>query len=60
VFWGMVGVTSFGIFMTPVFYVLLRTLARPPKSARAARKAQPQGLGGAALGMQPQGPRDHE
>ena len=60
VFWGMVGVTSFGIFMTPVFYVLLRTLARSPKSARAASKAQPQGLGGAAFGMQPQGPRDHE
>ena len=25
VFSGMLGVTSFGIFLTPVFYVLLRT-----------------------------------
>jgi multidrug efflux pump len=57
VFWGMVGVTSFGIFLTPVFYVLLRTLA----ARRPAVKAQPQareGLGGAPFGMQPQGRRD--
>ena len=27
VFCGMIGVTFFGIFMTPVFYVLLRKLA---------------------------------
>lgn len=26
VFWGMLGVTLFGIFMTPVFYVLIRRL----------------------------------
>lgn len=33
VFAGMIGVTSFGIFLTPVFYVVLRTLAgnRPLK-----------------------------
>ncbi len=28
VFAGMIGVTSFGIFLTPIFYVLLRTLVR--------------------------------
>ena len=28
VFAGMIGVTSFGIFLTPIFYVLLRTLAK--------------------------------
>jgi multidrug efflux pump len=28
VFWGMLGVTFFGLFLTPVFYVLLRTLAK--------------------------------
>jgi multidrug efflux pump len=28
VFFGMLGVTFFGLFLTPVFYVLLRTLAR--------------------------------
>jgi len=33
VFAGMIGVTLFGIFLTPVFYVLLRALAgnRPLK-----------------------------
>jgi multidrug efflux pump len=28
VFAGMIGVTAFGIFLTPVFYVLLRALSR--------------------------------
>ena len=28
VFSGMLGVTLFGLFLTPVFYVLLRTLAQ--------------------------------
>jgi len=47
VFSGMLGVTSFGIFLTPVFYVLLRTMS-------GSRR-----LGGAAaLQVQPQGPRD--
>jgi multidrug efflux pump len=27
VFFGMLGVTSFGLLLTPVFYVVLRTLA---------------------------------
>jgi multidrug efflux pump len=27
VFAGMIGVTNFGLFLTPIFYVLLRTLA---------------------------------
>jgi AcrB/AcrD/AcrF family len=27
VFWGMLGVTFFGIFFTPVFYALFRTLS---------------------------------
>jgi len=32
VFFGMLGVTLFGLFLTPVFYVLLRTLggSKPP------------------------------
>jgi multidrug efflux pump len=40
VFAGMLGVTFFGLFLTPVFYVLLRTLAKrlekKPKAAEAA------------------------
>ena len=28
VFGGMLGVTFFGLFLTPVFYVLLRTFAK--------------------------------
>jgi len=28
VFFGMLGVTFFGLFLTPVFYVLLRTLEK--------------------------------
>jgi multidrug efflux pump len=29
VFAGMIGVTSFGLFLTPIFYVILRTLVKP-------------------------------
>jgi multidrug efflux pump len=61
VFCGMVGVTSFGIFMTPVFYTLLRILARSSKPAGAALKpASGDRVGGGTFGMQPQGPRDDE
>ncbi len=38
VFAGMLGVTFFGLFLTPVFYVLLRTLA-PRRGARASAVA---------------------
>jgi multidrug efflux pump len=36
VFAGMIGVTFFGLFLTPVFYVLLRTFARSLERRRAA------------------------
>jgi len=42
VFAGMLGVTFFGLFLTPVFYVLLRTLAKRferPKHAQAPAPA---------------------
>ena len=43
VFAGMIGVTAFGLFLTPVFYVLLRALTgnRPLQAARrsAARRS---------------------
>ena len=48
VFSGMLGVTFFGIFLTPVFYVLLRT--RRSKRLAAEGKPPPQ----AAVAMQPQ------
>ena len=42
VFAGMLGVTFFGLFLTPVFYVLLRSLAkRFEKRAPAAMPARP-------------------
>jgi multidrug efflux pump len=45
VFAGMLGVTFFGLFLTPVFYVLLRTLAqrfgnKAPAAAPAAAKME--------------------
>jgi hypothetical protein len=43
-----------------VFYVLLRSLARARPRVAVARQRSRDGLGGAALGMQPQGPRDDE
>jgi multidrug efflux pump len=45
VFAGMLGVTFFGLFLTPVFYVLLRTLAkRFEKKTSVAIAAQPEGV----------------
>jgi multidrug efflux pump len=42
VFAGMLGVTFFGLFLTPVFYVLLRTLAaRFSKPAHHAAQVEP-------------------
>ncbi|HAW27325.1 MAG TPA: hypothetical protein DCY03_04275, partial [Planctomycetaceae bacterium] len=33
VFSGMLGVTLFGLFLTPVFYVVLRRFAQKPKAS---------------------------
>jgi len=46
VFSGMLGVTFFGIFMTPVFYVLVRAMTgnRPLKSARLANNDNRTGI----------------
>ena len=41
VFAGMLGVTFFGLFLTPVFYVLLRTLAQRFEKKPAAAAAKP-------------------
>jgi len=44
VFAGMLGVTFFGLFLTPVFYVLLRTFARALESKRAAHAPALEGV----------------
>ncbi len=39
VFYGMIGVTFFGLIFTPVFYVVMRKFARRPRARGAARSA---------------------
>ena len=44
VFFGMLGVTLFGLIFTPIFYVIVRNLAdgqAPAKSRRAANMSLP-------------------
>jgi multidrug efflux pump len=41
VFAGMLGVTLFGLFLTPVFYVLLRTFAKRFEKPVAVLPASP-------------------
>ena len=48
VFSGMIGVTAFGLFLTPIFYVLLRTLADYVGSRRAKAKHDSHGSHGHA------------
>jgi len=59
VFAGMIGVTAFGIFLTPVFYVLLRRLTgnRPLKLHGGVPHVDPAeaiGGGGASHPLSPQ------
>jgi len=42
VFAGMLGVTLFGLFLTPVFYVTLRKLSGRPLVSHAAPHALPE------------------
>ena len=65
VFAGMIGVTAFGIFLTPVFYVVLRALAgnRPLKrhgDVPATSSRPPAGGPAPALGSRPAAPRAHD
>ncbi len=41
VFAGMVGVTAFGLLLTPVFYVLMRGLAGKPQTDTVVQTASP-------------------
>lgn len=40
VFWGMIGVTLFGLIFTPVFYIVIRRLTEWRRGRRAARRGQ--------------------
>ncbi|MNY48479.1 Efflux pump membrane transporter BepG [compost metagenome] len=50
VFFGMIGVTAFGLFLTPVFYVLLRRMAgnRPLLQHPHANDSEANGSGATA------------
>ena len=51
VFWGMIGVTLFGLLFTPVFYVVIRKMSTRKERAKAAGpKAAPVAPSG---GLQP-------
>jgi HAE1 family hydrophobic/amphiphilic exporter-1 len=39
VFFGMIGVTLFGLIFTPIFYVVVRRFARKPRERAAPRPA---------------------
>jgi multidrug efflux pump len=53
VFSGMIGVTSFGLFLTPVFYVLLRSLANFAGSRRTGSVVSAESEGAAAAAATP-------
>jgi hydrophobe/amphiphile efflux-1 (HAE1) family protein len=43
VFWGMIGVTLFGLVFTPVFYIVIRKITQRRQDRKAARLAQQAG-----------------
>jgi hypothetical protein len=45
VFWGMIGVTLFGLFFTPVFYIVIRRISLWRQERKAARRARQPGAG---------------
>jgi len=51
VFSGMIGVTVFGLFLTPVFYVTLMKLGGKKKAAVVTTPAAPLAAGGAVVGL---------
>jgi len=44
VFWGMIGVTTFGLIFTPVFYIVIRRLTQRSRARRAARRKHEDGV----------------
>ena len=51
VFWGMIGVTLFGIFLTPVFYVVIRRMLGKRRQAPGHEAAPWTAPAGTALGL---------
>src|SRR5208337_2724279 len=51
VFSGMIGVTVFGLFLTPVFYVTLMKLGWKPKPAPSTAPKAPLAPAGAVIGL---------
>jgi multidrug efflux pump len=62
VFAGMIGVTAFGLFLTPVFYVALRRLAgnRPLRQHGQSTHEEAPAAGGASIRPVPAAPRLHD
>jgi multidrug efflux pump len=63
VFAGMIGVTAFGLFLTPVFYVVLRRLAgNRPLQHHGSHTAPLTEAGPGAVGAHPvlAAPRGHD
>ena len=56
VFFGMLGVTFFGIFLTPVFYVVIRKFTDPKVDPKSPAKRE--GETGSAPGEEPPAPND--
>ena len=59
VFSGMIGVTVFGLFLTPVFYVLLRTAHRH-EAADASRQRHQRGAGANRRALDQGNPRQQQ
>jgi multidrug efflux pump len=57
VFFGMLGVTFFGLFLTPVFYVLLRALEKKLTRTEAVHRhvTEPGGAGPGGAAIDPGG-----
>jgi hydrophobic/amphiphilic exporter-1 (mainly G- bacteria), HAE1 family len=53
VFWGMLGVTFFGIFLTPVFFYTIRRRYQAPTPATQEKPAPPDLNGTAWLASDP-------
>ena len=58
--WGAFGVTLFGIFLTPVFFYVIRRFAKPAREPAAVAAAGPSRAHGVAMAVVPASPnREH-